>query len=110
MAVGAISYSSVKSILAENLDRLPLPEPAVTPEPPPSHDNLRGGDYDATEETDSMLINATVSKLDNLGLSAMAAALADQLERLPALGTSCPSRTGWDCSPTEKPTPGTPAG
>jgi transposase len=51
LAVRAISYSSVKSILAENLDRLPLPEPAVTPASP-RHDNLRGGDYYSTEETD----------------------------------------------------------
>ncbi|HZU15985.1 MAG TPA: IS21 family transposase [Candidatus Dormibacteraeota bacterium] len=48
LAVGAISYSSVKSILAENLDRLPLPEPAVAP-PPPEHDNLRGAEYYAEE-------------------------------------------------------------
>lgn len=45
---GAISYSSVKSILVENLDRLPLPEPESTP-PPPDHDNLRGPAYYARE-------------------------------------------------------------
>jgi transposase len=44
LACGAISYSSVKSILAENLDRLPLPGPSPTP-PPPAHENLRGADY-----------------------------------------------------------------
>jgi transposase len=49
MAAGAISYSSVKSILAENLDRLALPEPAVMPTPP-DHDNLRGAGYYAGEE------------------------------------------------------------
>jgi transposase len=49
LAVGAISYSSVKSILAENLDRLPLPEPGVVL-PSPEHDNLRGAGYYAQEE------------------------------------------------------------
>lgn len=44
LACGAVSYTSVKSILAENLDRLPLPAPSPTP-PPPAHENLRGGDY-----------------------------------------------------------------
>jgi len=53
LAVGALSYTSVKSILAENLDRLPLPEPAPTPPPPPpEHDNLRGGDYYGAEEAE----------------------------------------------------------
>lgn len=45
LAVGAVSYSSVKSILAANLDRLPAPDPGATPPPPPVHDNLRGADY-----------------------------------------------------------------
>jgi len=49
LAVGALSYTSVKSILAENLDRLPFPGAAPAP-PPPEHDNLRGGDYYAEEE------------------------------------------------------------
>ncbi|MGH9059142.1 MAG: IS21 family transposase, partial [Acidimicrobiales bacterium] len=44
LAAGAISYTSVKSILAENLDRLPLPE-AAPAAVPPTHDNLRGADY-----------------------------------------------------------------
>ncbi len=34
---GAISYSSVKSILAQNLDRAPLPAPASPAPPPPEH-------------------------------------------------------------------------
>jgi transposase len=50
LAVRAISYTSVKSILAENLDRLPLPEPAPTLLAPPEHDNLRGAGYYAGEE------------------------------------------------------------
>lgn len=44
LACRAVSYSSVKSILAENLDRLPLP----AREAPPAqaeHDNLRGAGY-----------------------------------------------------------------
>ncbi len=48
LAAGAISYTSVKSILAEGLDRLPLKSPSPTP-PPPEHENLRGPDYWAEE-------------------------------------------------------------
>ena len=43
LAAGATSYSSVKSILAEGLDRVPL-STSPTP-PPPDHDNLRGPGY-----------------------------------------------------------------
>ncbi|MDQ6614293.1 MAG: IS21 family transposase [Actinomycetota bacterium] len=46
---GAISYSSVKSILAEGLDRVPLPSASPAP-PPPDHDNLRGPGYYAEGE------------------------------------------------------------
>jgi transposase len=49
LASGAISYSSVKSILAENLDRLPLPSANPAP-PPPEHENLRGPGYYAEEK------------------------------------------------------------
>jgi transposase len=46
LATGAISYTSVKSILAENLDRLPLPASKASPaQPSPEHDNLRGPGY-----------------------------------------------------------------
>jgi transposase len=44
LATRAISYSSVKSILAENLDRLGLPDAPQAPAPA-AHDNLRGADY-----------------------------------------------------------------
>ena len=44
LAIGSISYSSVKSILAEGLDRLALPGDVATP-PPPTHENLRGATY-----------------------------------------------------------------
>ena len=43
LGAGATSYSSVKSILAEGLDRVPL-SAGPTP-PPPDHDNLRGPGY-----------------------------------------------------------------
>ena len=44
LASGAISYTSVKSILAQNLDRAPLP--AASPAPAPAeHENLRGAGY-----------------------------------------------------------------
>jgi transposase len=44
LSAGAASYTSVKSILVENLDRQPLPGDTVVPEPP-THENLRGADY-----------------------------------------------------------------
>jgi transposase len=46
---GAISYSSVKSILAQNLDRAPLVTASPAP-PPPEHANLRGAGYWAGEK------------------------------------------------------------
>jgi transposase len=49
LASGAISYSSVKSILAQNLDRAPLPARPTAP-PPPEHENLRGPAYYASEK------------------------------------------------------------
>lgn len=44
LAIRSISYSSVKSILAEGLDRLPLPEAGPVPASP-EHENLRGPAY-----------------------------------------------------------------
>lgn len=41
---GAVSYTSVKSILAENLDRVPL-RPAPAAPAPSAHENLRGSSY-----------------------------------------------------------------
>lgn len=54
LASGAVSYTSVKSILAQNLDRAPLP--ASSPVPAPAeHENLRGAAYYAqgTEEKEA---------------------------------------------------------
>jgi transposase len=54
LASGAISYTSVKSILAQNLDRVPLP--AASPAPAPAeHENLRGAGYyaDSAEEKEA---------------------------------------------------------
>ncbi len=48
LACGAISYSSVKSILAEGLDQAPLRQPEQLPAPP-EHENLRGPGYFAEE-------------------------------------------------------------
>ena len=51
LASGAISYTSVKSILAQNLDRAPLP--AASPAPVPAeHENLRGAGYYADDNTE----------------------------------------------------------
>jgi transposase len=44
LSIGSISYTSVKSILAEGLDRLPLPDTSDVPAPP-AHENLRGAEY-----------------------------------------------------------------
>jgi transposase len=45
LVTGAVSYSSVKSILAEGLDRLPLNQQQTLPVPTPDHENLRGAHY-----------------------------------------------------------------
>jgi transposase len=52
LITGAVSYSSVKSILAESLDRLPLNQQQTLPVPPAAHENLRGADY-WTGDTDT---------------------------------------------------------
>jgi transposase len=52
LASGAISYSSVKSILAQGLDRVPLPASAQVPAPP-DHENLRGASYWAEQEKEA---------------------------------------------------------
>jgi transposase len=44
LALGTTSYTSVKSILAEGLDQVPLPTAEQLPEPP-THENLRGAAY-----------------------------------------------------------------
>jgi transposase len=44
LASGAVSYTSVKSILSEGLDRLPLSMAPAAPAPP-QHENLRGPAY-----------------------------------------------------------------
>jgi len=49
LASGAVSYTSVKSILAENLDRVPLSTASPAPAPP-EHENLRGAGYYAEEK------------------------------------------------------------
>lgn len=51
LAINAVSYTSVKSILAQNLDRQPLPSPQLSLVPlPPTHANLRGADYYRSEQ------------------------------------------------------------
>jgi hypothetical protein len=51
LTLNAVSYASVKSILDQNLDRVPLPtvQLSVVP-PPPAHENLRGAAYYHTEQ------------------------------------------------------------
>ena len=44
LAIGALSYKSVRSILHTGLDQRPLPE-VVEPSPPQVHENLRGANY-----------------------------------------------------------------
>jgi transposase len=43
--IGAPSYRSVKSILKNGLDQVPLPAPAPEPELPLFHDHIRGPEY-----------------------------------------------------------------
>jgi transposase len=51
LAINAISYTSVKSILQQNLDRVPLPGVQLALVPPPrAHQNLRGADYYGSEK------------------------------------------------------------
>lgn len=51
LALNAISYTSVKSILQQNLDQQPLPGEEATVVPlPPTHENLRGADYYRAEQ------------------------------------------------------------
>lgn len=51
LVIRSVSYTSVKSILAENLDRQPLPPPQLSLIPaPPTHANLRGPAYYTTEK------------------------------------------------------------
>ena len=46
LSVNAVSYTSVKSILEQNLDKLPLPHVQLSLVPaPPVHENLRGAAY-----------------------------------------------------------------
>ena len=49
LASGAISYTSVKSILAQNLDQVALPAVSAAPAPT-EHENLRGAAYYAEEK------------------------------------------------------------
>jgi len=44
LVTGACRYQSVKSILKNSLDALPLVEPPPS-SPPPPHDNIRGAEY-----------------------------------------------------------------
>lgn len=50
LSVNAVSYTSVKSILTQHLDTLPLPQVQLSlVPPPPLHENLRGASYYAVE-------------------------------------------------------------
>lgn len=51
LSVNAVSYTSVKSILEQHLDTLPLPDVQLSlVPPPPVHENLRGARYYAVEQ------------------------------------------------------------
>jgi transposase len=45
IAIGGISYKSVKSILANGFDTKPLPGVPVPETPPVTHENIRGSEY-----------------------------------------------------------------
>jgi transposase len=42
LKIGACSYKSIESILKNELDQKPLPEPQQPSSPAPPHDNIRG--------------------------------------------------------------------
>ena len=51
LSVNAVSYTSVKSILTQHLDTVPLPQVQLSlVPPPPVHENLRGAAYYAVEQ------------------------------------------------------------
>jgi hypothetical protein len=45
LKIGACSYKSIESILKNELDQKPLPEPPKPSSPPASHANIRGPEY-----------------------------------------------------------------
>jgi len=45
LAIGGVSYKSMKSILANGFDAKPLPETPAPATPPVMHQNIRGGKY-----------------------------------------------------------------
>jgi hypothetical protein len=45
LRTGAISYRSLKSMLAKSLDKAPLPAAPVETRLPPIHENIRGREY-----------------------------------------------------------------
>jgi transposase len=53
LKIGACSYKSIESILKNELDKKPLPEPPKPSSPPPSHDNIRGPKYYDTPDEET---------------------------------------------------------
>ena len=80
LAVRALSYRSVESILRNGLDGLPTPgsEPVTTTIG--DHANVRGAGY-TSEEGSLHAHHTTIDKLHALALTGMARALTDQPER-----------------------------
>jgi len=57
LAIGALSYKSIRSILKTGLEDRPLPEPAETASPPLEHANLRGPDYFDESGKETIYVN-----------------------------------------------------
>jgi hypothetical protein len=76
LVTGACRYQSVKSILKNSLDAVPLVEPPPSP-PPPPHDNIRGAEYFDWGET-VMLKQPMIEKLLAMRLHGMAESLKTQ--------------------------------
>lgn len=53
LKIGACSYKSIDSILKNELDKKPLPEPPKPSSPPLSHDNIRGPKYYDTPDEEN---------------------------------------------------------
>ena len=98
LEIGARSYTSVNSILKNNLDRR-RPEPA-TDGPAIAHANIRGP-ATSTEEKTPMLTHPTLDQLRALKLDGMADAFVELQAQDSADGPR-PTPNGWRCCSTAR--------
>ena len=70
LAINALTYKSIKSILKNNLDSKPMPQ-AEQDQPALFHDNIRGGGYYASGRRKAMLVNPIIEQLSRMKLQGM---------------------------------------